>query len=361
MNATDSRVSTAVKLLVFTVACILGAGWLVIQLGNIEPFAEKRTYEAELPDAGGLLVNDAVKIAGVDVGKVTSLRLERGRAIATFTVDADEELGRDTQVGVRWRNLLGLRYLYVYPSGDGELEEGYRFPVDAVRAPTDLSVFLRRVTPVMRALDPEVGNVVVQALSEALSGREQEVRDLVAEAGSFLDTVADHDEQVGRVLDNGARVVDAYAQREQQLRQLLDRFADVSTTVADRNDELIAAIQRIGDVEAELRRLVEVNEGDIRGSIEALDTISAILSVNHDAVEDLVTYTSTGIVQYHRISRWGQWFNIRVPGLSKGEETIETERGAALPPRGERGDTTGSSGAVGFLRAGMTGTRVRAP
>lgn len=354
MTAGESRVATVVKLVAFTIACLLGAGWLVIQLGNIELFAEKRTYEAELADVGGLLVNDAVKIAGVDVGKVTSLRLERGRAVATFTVDADEELGRDTEIGVRWRNLLGLRYLYVYPAGDGELEEGHRFPVEAVRAPTDLSVFLRRVTPVMRALDPEVGNVVVQALSEALSGREQEVRDLVSEAGSFLNTVADHDDQIGRVLDNGAEVVDAYAQREQELRDLLDRFADVSTTVAERNEELIAAIERIGDVEAELYRLVDTNEGDIRGSIEALDTISAILAVNHEQVEDIVSYTSTGIVQYHRISRWGQWFNIRVPGLSKGEETLETERGATLPPRGERGDT-GAQGAAGFLRAGTAG------
>ncbi len=355
MNASDSRLGTVVKLILFTVVCVLGAGWLVIQLGNIELFADKRTYEAELPDAGGLLVNDAVKIAGVDVGKVTSLELEHGQAVATFTVDADRELGRDTRLGVRWRNLLGLRFLYVYPAGDGDLDDGYRFPADAVRAPTDLSLFLRRITPVMRALEPEVSNVVVQALSEALSGREQEVRDLVAEAGSFLDTVADHDEQIGRVLDNGARVVDAYAQREQELRDLLDRFADVSTTVADRNDELIAAIERIADVEAELHRLVEVNEGDIRGSIEALDTISAILSVNHDEIEDIVAYTSTGIVQYHRISRWGQWFNIRVPGLSKGEDTIETERGATLPPRGAHGDTTGSDGAAGFLRAGRAG------
>lgn len=358
MDAGASRVSTVVKLVVFTIVCALGAGWLVIQLGNIDLFADTTAYEAVLPDAGGLLENDAVKIAGVEVGKVTDLRLERGQAIATFTVDSDEELAHDTELGVRWRNLLGLRYLYVYPAGEGAVDPGHRFPAEAIRHPTDLSLFLRQLTPVMRALDPEVANVVVSSLAEALTGREQEIRDLVAEAGTFLNAVADREQEIGRVLENGARVVDAYAQRDQELRDLLDRFADVSVTVADRNDELIAAIQRIADMEAELERFVGSTEGDIRGSIEALDAISAVLSVNHDRIEDLVAYTSTGIVQYHRISRWGQWFNIRVPGLSKGERTIETERGATLPPRGERGDTTSGAGAAGFLRAGTVGAEV---
>ncbi|MDX1658825.1 MAG: hypothetical protein R3343_08400, partial [Nitriliruptorales bacterium] len=61
-----------------------------------------------------------------------------------------------------------------------------------------------------------------------------------------------------------------------------------------------------------------------------------ILSVNHRNLEEIFTTTGQGIVAYHRISRWGQWFNIRVPGYSEGECTIDTERGAELPPRNDQ-------------------------
>jgi ABC-type transporter Mla subunit MlaD len=190
-----------------------------------------------------------------------------------------------------------------------------------------------RLTPVMRALDPEVSNVVVQALAEALADREAEVQSLVAQAGSFLNAVADREDELAGLITHGAHVIDAYAAREQELRELIHRFANVSETVAERNEVLIEAISRIADAEAELHRLAATNEDDLRRSIAQLDRILAVLSGFHEEIELIAAHTGTGIVQYHRISRWGQWFNIRVPGLSAGEVTLTTERGAVMPPR----------------------------
>jgi phospholipid/cholesterol/gamma-HCH transport system substrate-binding protein len=325
--------SPLLKFGIFAAACLLGAAILVMELGNIDPFERRDTYEVVLPDAAGLLENDPVKIAGVEVGKVDSIVIERGQAVATFTVRRDRRLGVDSEIGVRWRNLLGLRFLYVYPAGDGELEPGHRFGPERVRTSTDLTAFLGRLTPVMRALDPEVSNVVVEALAETLSGREQEVQDLVANAGALLDELADRSQETARVITHGAELVDAYADREEELRALISSFSEVAATVSERNDALIDAIGTIADAEAELERLVADNEAEIRGSLDALDRIGGILSINHDELQRIFAYTGTGIVQYHRISRWGQWFNIRVPGLSAGEETMTTERGAELPPR----------------------------
>lgn len=321
------------KFIAFTVACVVMAGVLVVQLGNIALFEDRVTYEAVMDNASGLLVNDPVKIAGVDVGKVHSIELDRGQAIVTFSVRSDRVLGQDTTLGVRWRNVFGLRFLYLYPDGAERVEAGHRFAAESVRQPTDLTAFLSRLSPIMQALDPQVGNVVVQALAESLSGREDNMRGLVADAGSLLQALGDRSEETGRLIANGARVVDAYAQREQELRDLIDRFADVSVTVAERNDALIEAVSRIADGQGELRRLVQDNDAEIRGAISALDAISAVLAVNHEEIEQIFTHTGPAIVSYHRISRWGQWFNIRVPGLSSGEQTIITERGAELPPR----------------------------
>ncbi|MDX1660056.1 MAG: MCE family protein, partial [Nitriliruptorales bacterium] len=306
------------KFVVFTLGCLALAGWLVVTIGNIAIFADRDSYEAEFVDARGLVENDAVKIAGVSVGKVTGIDVERGRAIVRFELDDDVRLGRDTEVAIRWRNTLGLRYLYVLPAGDGDLEPGHRFDLAHTRGLEDLNVLLERLTPVMRALSPEKSNIVVRELSTALQGNEEEVRQLVADAGELFEALGQRSDQVAGVLDNGATLLEAYAGREEQLRALLTDFAGLSESLAARNQVLVDAITEIAGVEGELARFLEANDGDLRGLIAELDQAAAILSVNHRNLEEIFTTTGQGIVAYHRISRWGQWFNIRVPGYSEG-------------------------------------------
>jgi phospholipid/cholesterol/gamma-HCH transport system substrate-binding protein len=324
------------KFAAFAAVCVAFAAWLIVTIGNVELFADRVGYEATMGDITGLVVNDAVKVAGVPVGKVTDIRVERGQAVVTFSVDDDVRLGEDTTVGVRWRNLLGLRYVYVYPAGEGQLEPGHRFPLERTIAVADFARLMERLVPIQRSLEPEVGNVVVRALNDALVGREERVQRLIAEAGSLTATLADRDQQIGRVLRNGARLARAYAEREEALRSFLDDFADVSETVAARNDEIERIIVDLADAQQELSRFLEANDDAIRGAVDGLDEITAVLSVNHSNLEDLVTHLGRGLAFYHRTSRWGQWFNVRVAGASEGGEYqpgVTTERGACLPDR----------------------------
>lgn len=327
---------------VFAVGCLVAAAWLIAVIGNVDPFAQRRTFTAEFANVQGLTVNDEVRISGVEVGKVEGIDVARGRALVTFSVDEDVAFGPDSTIAVRWRNTLGLRYLYVEPTRDGDVADGAHFALSRTRSPADLNALLARLTPVMRALDPELANVVVAELAEALGGNETALRQLTGDAADLVETLAGRSQAAGRVLRNGAELVDAYADRERQLGEVIASFADVSESVAARNDVLIDAIASLHDVEIELERLLEDGDRDLRGLIGALDRASFVLSANHDEIERTVRTLGPGIVSYHRISRWGQWFNIRVPGLSAGERTLTTERGAQLPPRttGPMPDTT---------------------
>lgn len=324
------------KFVVFAAVCAVFAAWLVMMIGNLDPFQATSGYEAVFEDATGLLANDEVKISGVPVGRVEDVHLERGRAVVNFSVRDDIALGDETTVGIRWRGIIGLRFLYLYPDGEGELEEGHRFPPERTFAPASVAEALERITPVMRALEPEVQNRMMEALQEALVGQEEEIQRLIDETGDLTHTLASRDAAIGRLLENGAVLMDSLAARDDQVRRMIETFANTSETVAARNDEIEAIITQLADAQAELRRMVEVNDGDIRGALDALDDITAILAVSERNLEDVLKYSGEGIVSYHLISRWGQWFNIRIAGASEGENTFTTERGAELPPRRSR-------------------------
>ena len=348
------------KFLVFTLVAALFAAWLVTTIGNIHPFRAAKGYTAEFTDVSGLLVNDAVKVSGVTVGKVTGMQVQPGgTAKVHFSVRKDVDVGTRSQIEVRWRGVLGLRFLYVVPAGSTPAEPGYDFPNTQTRSPTDIGLLLERLTPVMRGLDPKETNQVVQAFAQALKGREQQVRDLISQGASLTQAVASRDQQIRDLLTNAATLVNAYAKRQQQIRDLIDSFSQVATTVAKRNDTLVNAVSSIADVQGQLHRLLQANDKNLRESLDQLETISTVLENNHQNLEDLVTYSGTGIVAYHSFSRWGQFFNIRAPGMSVAGNTVTSERGGHLPSNTSSSSSNANASLAPFFGQAAAGQGVR--
>ncbi len=344
---------TLLKFIAFSLACLGFSGWLVITLGQIS-FEDRTNYAGEFRDAQGLLVNDAVKISGVTVGRVAAIDvLPGGTAEVEFSLNDGIELPRDSDLTVRWRNLIGLRFLYIEPGPEGEpVDPGFTFPTAQTRGPADLSSLLNRLTPLIDSLDPRLQNQVIQSLSEALVGREQEVRSLLAEGAELTSTIASRDTEIRSLLSNSATILDAYASREQQLRDLLDSFSEVAATVSERNDVLDEAIIELADGQRELRRFVDTNRDDITGTVDALEDLTNALSTDREGLEQTLATLPRGIVGYHLISRIGQWFNVRGVGVSSDGTILSTERGAAYPRPDDSEDTGTGAGALDQLLGG---------
>lgn len=345
------------RFVLFGLVCLLFAGWLTITLGNITLGADRTAYTARFDDVTGLLVNDNVKVSGVTVGKVTGIEVDDGgAALVTFSVDDSVEVPEDSEVVVRWRDTFGLRFLYVEPGESDVLAagggDGVDFPNDQTRAPTSVGIFLQRVTPFVEALDPALQNEVLRALEESIVGREGEIREIVADAADLTTTLASRDEAIGRTLDNASIILDEYAQRDEDIRALVDSLVSITDTLARRNATLDTAVTALADLQAEFGTLVEANDDELRAALDALESTTTLLAANQDQLDEVLA-RAPALVVYHRVSRLGQWFNVRAVGVSNDYETMSSERGAEIPPR--RND--GSSNAASMFRAPLGGVR----
>ena len=89
----------------------LATGFLVVTIGNIS-FAASKEYKAVFSDATGVNKGDDVRVAGVKVGSVKGVDIvDRTRALVTFKVDEDQQLTDGTNATIRYRNLVGQRYI----------------------------------------------------------------------------------------------------------------------------------------------------------------------------------------------------------------------------------------------------------
>ncbi len=301
-----------IKLSLYSAGCLVVLGWLISMVGNAAFFADRTAYEAELDDATGLRVNDAVKIAGVEVGSVTGVDIEHGHAVVSFEVEEGTQLLASTQAGIRWRNVLGQKYLYLYPGDEGEpLASGDRIPLEQSVPSADVGDFLNAVGPVLQALDPADANAFVQAVSEGVSGNEAHIRRLIDDSASLTQVLGGLDGQVGSIITNMDQVTSAVARRDDAVDELLVNLSSLSGDLAARNDSLNTLVTDFADVQDRLARLLRENRGDLDGTIDDLRVIADALSGHRGDLEAALGSLPEGVGPYHLISSTGQWFGVR--------------------------------------------------
>ena len=86
------------------------------------------TYSAYFTEAAGLVPNDDVAIAGVTVGKVTSVSLAGNQVRVTFKVK-DTWLGDQSTAAIEIKTVLGSKGLSIDPQGSRPLSPDTPIPV----------------------------------------------------------------------------------------------------------------------------------------------------------------------------------------------------------------------------------------
>lgn len=107
----------------FVLIGILCFGYLSIKLGRLEFFGEGRyIVHAKFTKAGGIKPGAVVEIAGVEVGKVKSIVLDKDyQATLSLLINKDVKIQEDAIASVKTKGLIGEKYLQISPGGSDEL------------------------------------------------------------------------------------------------------------------------------------------------------------------------------------------------------------------------------------------------
>lgn len=124
----STRYAVETSVGVFVLVTLLCVGYLTIQLGEFD-FLGTDSYQikARFNSVSGLRMGNEVQIAGVSVGRVENIELQKDQyvAIVTMSIDRDVTLSDDTLAAVKTSGLIGDKYISLSPGGSGmPLEEG---------------------------------------------------------------------------------------------------------------------------------------------------------------------------------------------------------------------------------------------
>lgn len=116
---TKKTIETLVGL--FVLLGMLAVLFLALKAANLASFSVSETYQltAKFDNIGGLKVRAPVKSAGVTVGRVTSITLDKQsfQGLVTLEIDARLQFPADTSAKILTAGLLGDQYLGLEPGG----------------------------------------------------------------------------------------------------------------------------------------------------------------------------------------------------------------------------------------------------
>jgi phospholipid/cholesterol/gamma-HCH transport system substrate-binding protein len=122
---TESPARTIVKAAA-AVGAVIGLVALALSIYHGVPWINYKTIYATVPETGDLLPHDPVRIAGVQVGQVSSVSLNgQGDARLQLQIDPGTKLPPGTTFALRADGLLGSRFVQLIPGhAAGELPAG---------------------------------------------------------------------------------------------------------------------------------------------------------------------------------------------------------------------------------------------
>src|SRR6185295_3811227 len=156
----------------------------------------------------------------------------------TFSVASDTTLNEGTNATIRYRNLVGQRYIAL-SQGAGEatlLAAGDTIPISRTQPALDLTVLFNGFKPLFAALSPADVNRLSFEIIQVFQGEGGTVDSLLSSTASVTTTLANRDKVIGELITNLNDVLETLGSRDQQLSDLIVRLQEfVSGLKSDRN------------------------------------------------------------------------------------------------------------------------------
>jgi phospholipid/cholesterol/gamma-HCH transport system substrate-binding protein len=300
-----------VKFGLFALVTILATALLAATIGNIS-FAPKHTYRAVFSDVTGLEEGDDIRVAGVRVGEVEGIRIkDRTLAEVTFTVTVDRPLLTGTGAVVRYRNLVGQRYIALTEgAGDGtRLRPGGTIPLSRTQPALDLNVLLNGFKPLFAALSPNDVNQLATEIIKTLQGEGGTVNSLLAHTASLTTTLADRDELIGSVIDNLNSVLKTLDQRGGRFSGLLKQLRRVISGLSADRKPVGESLVSIGDLTEATSGLLDDARPPLKEDIAELGELTGTLNRNEKTVEGVLKRLPNKLTELTGTASYGSWFN----------------------------------------------------
>ncbi|WP_028661773.1 MCE family protein [Saccharomonospora saliphila] len=300
------------KGLLFVFVTTLATTLLAVSISNTG-VGDRVAYSARFVDATAVRPGDDVRIAGVRVGQVEELEIvDRHLARVHFSVRRQRDLPADVTATIRYRDMLGQRYLALERGEDPSTENlppGTEIPLERTSPALDLTELFQGFRPLFEALDPEDVNRLSGEIIQVLQGESGTVESLLAHTGSLTRTLADRDRVIGEVITNLNTVLDTINGEGDALSTLVSTTRRLVSGLAEDRAAIGESVEGMAALTTATADLFTDARAPLKESITGVRELSTTLAAGTDDLERFLTTTPEKFTGLGRVASYGSWMN----------------------------------------------------
>jgi phospholipid/cholesterol/gamma-HCH transport system substrate-binding protein len=299
-----------VRVAVFAAVGVVIVVMLAVQLSGVT-FSDQDSYSASFTDVSGLHEGDEVRVAGVRVGEVEGISIVDDVPHVTFAVDKGLPMTDDVHIAVRYKNLVGDRYLELSKVGSSEtpLRSGTTIPAARTSPALDLDALLGGFQPLFQGLQPDQINQLSQELINVLQGEGGTVQDLLAHIGGLTNSLADRDQVIGSVITNMNSVLGTVNQHDTEFSTTLSQLQQLISGLAADRQTIGSSLGKIASVADSFTALLNQARPPLKSTVDQFGRTIANVDAGKAELDqnlrDLVDFYTRGT----RIGAYGSFTN----------------------------------------------------
>jgi virulence factor Mce-like protein len=308
---------------------------LVIGLnaGRLPFINSGKTVYAQFHDAAGLQKGNDVRIAGVLVGKVTSVSLDGDQVRVGMKVKGDHPIGSGTHADIKIETLLGQMYVDLTPAGTGSVSHDTITEADT-STPTG-------IVPAFQGLGATTGAINGAQLAKSFDVVAQTFKNTPASVRTSLTglqrlstTIASRNSQLTALLAKANGVTTTLASRDVQIAELIHDSNLVLQTVRQQRNVIHDLLIHTSALSKQLEGLVSDNEKVIGPALSQLQGTLSILRANQTNLDETLHLAAPFIRDFADTLGNGRWFETVLYNLTNAVGCLKISGTSICPPSG---------------------------
>ncbi|KAA0021939.1 MCE family protein [Antrihabitans cavernicola] len=252
------------------------------------------------PRSGLVMDPDAkVKMRGVEVGRVKSIAETTDGATLVLNMNPDmlKLIPSNAKVDIKSTTVFGAKYVnFVVPENPSpnHLAAGATVAADAVTV--EFNTLFQHLSDVLQKLEPEKLNATLGALSTALSGRGDELGQLLGDTDSYLKKMNPSLPALQRDFTSAAGVTNTYADSAQDFLKTIQNITATSGTIVDEQQNLDSLLTNVTGLANTAGGVLNDNEKNLETALDLLRPTTGLLDEYSPMLKCLIVGLDQGRV-----------------------------------------------------------------
>jgi phospholipid/cholesterol/gamma-HCH transport system substrate-binding protein len=287
---------------------------LAMNLGRLPFVHPTTTYHAQFANADGLRGGDDVRVEGISVGKVKSVKVEGQHVRVDFNIKSGLKLGNASRASIEVATVLGELFMQVESAGDATMAKGGTIPVSRTTVPYTLITAFDKLGEFGKQTDLPALRTSLNTLAGTLNGiAPGDAKAALQGLADISTTVAGKQQEISQILTAASKITDAVNANSGALVAVLTQSNAFLALLQQRHDVVASLLQHTAELGTQLSVLMAKNKAQLAPLLANLKSISGVLAKDKTQLQQAVVTLSTFSVNVANATGSGAWLDLMSP------------------------------------------------